>query len=104
MEDAHNIGANFMRESWYTKIDSPAIMPNLESLSVDVSRLACHVGCCREDRLRDLLEEFVLSFAEWVDGSLDERVEVGLELTISGLHGKAEEEILKALKFPATIV
>ena len=104
MKDAHSMGEMFMNGSWYTKIDSLTNMPNLESLSVDVSRLACHVGCCREAKLWDLLELFVLSFGSLVDQSLDERVKVGLELTISGLHGKAEEEILKASKFPATIV
>ena len=107
MQEAHSLGEVLMADSWYNRMHALALMPNLESLSVEVGRLACHPGCCRKETLRDLMQYFVEVLEYWPGKeahSLENRVKVGLELSISGLDGQQEEHILKASKFPATIV
>ena len=107
MQEAHFLCGEIMRDSWITKVWALARMRNLASLSIDVGRLTCYAGCCRQETLENLLDSSVMIFGdreEEEEPSLRNRVRAGLELTISGLHGKEEERILRDSTFPATIV
>lgn len=110
IQDAHSLGELIMQDCWDSKACPVAGMPNLESLSIEVGTLACHGGCCRLETLRFLLDDLLFHFKnceepdEYQKYSVHNRVKAGFKLTISGLHGKEEEEILKASNFPATIV
>ena len=57
-EHLHAEAEQIMKESWRDKFGYICYMENLASMTLDVNRLFCHMGCCRKQILECFLAEF----------------------------------------------
>ena len=58
MEAAHSYNFDLLHECWASLFSTVLDMPNLVSITFDVSHLLCLNGCCRLEMLRELFVTF----------------------------------------------
>ena len=102
----HRSAQRNMVRVWNTKFSHVQGMKNLASIKLDVERLFCYVGCCRTMVLRNLLHTFEEKFCS---GGYDpvgpQHLRIpGLKVTIEGIKGDVEEEVVRDTEWPIQMV
>ena len=93
-----------VRFYWSLKFDSVYHMTNIRSLTLDVKRAFCHMGCCRTEALQWMLETFSLRyFLHDHPTYLQQLLDAGLRVTVNGLW-KDSEEAFQRLGFLVSLI
>lgn len=94
-----------MEKGWDVKFSHACSMKNLASITLDVERLFCYLGCCRIDTLGNLLSTFAMKFCmdDWFDSYYPRLSIPGLQVTVKGIRGEEEEKYVQAAELPIWI-
>ena len=95
----HQKAYNIMIGRWHLKFKHTDDMPNLRSFEVNVDRLYCYVGCCREDILESLFHKLRCTSSVFsrtlAEPGQPEPSQSKLKLLISGIRGIEENKIAR---------